>query len=102
MQRGLGGTVFEAVQQPRDRELTLGPAMLTLLGLGLFALCALCFVFGYTVGRRNAESGSSSVLYSPTSPASAQAANSQTKPSAGQGNSQPQAGPLADQSDTSA
>lgn len=52
MQRGFGGTALEPLEQRRDKEITLGPAMLATLGLGLFALCSLCFVFGYAVGHR--------------------------------------------------
>ena len=35
----------------RDTELTLGPWLLTGLGLGLLGLCAICFLWGYHVGR---------------------------------------------------
>lgn len=52
MQRSFGGTAFEPVQKRRDTELTLGPGMLLSLGLGLFILCSICFVFGYAVGHR--------------------------------------------------
>lgn len=86
MQRGFGGTVFEPVQQPErdDRELTLGPFMLTLLGFGLFALCGLCFVFGYAVGHRNAES-STAISVPPVAPPSIiQPVSAQAKPAAGQ------------------
>ncbi len=51
MHRGIGGTIFEPLEKRRDREVTLGPTMLILLGLGLFTLCAVCFVFGYAVGQ---------------------------------------------------
>src|SRR5262252_7931853 len=60
MQRGLGGgSVFEPVQEPvrRDREVTLGPATLGAIGVALFALCAVCFLFGYSVGHHAAQSG---------------------------------------------
>ena len=99
MQRGLGGTVFEPVQQPeqRDRELTLGPLMLTLIGCALFALCGMCFVFGYSVGRRNPESSAAISVPPAAATALAQPANPQSKPSAGQGGSQPQ--PPAEPSD---
>lgn len=102
MQRGLGGTIFEPVQQPErgDRELTLGPFMLTLIGCALFALCGMCFVFGYSVGRRNPEA-SAAISVPPAAPPSAvQTANPQSKPAAGQGGSQPQ--PPAEPSDSTA
>ncbi len=43
---------FDEVQGGGDRELTLGPMLLTGLGIGLLALCGVCFVAGYAVGRR--------------------------------------------------
>ena len=87
MQRGFGGTVFEPVQQPerRDRELTLGPVTLTVLGFGLFALCGLCFVFGYAVGHRNAET---STAISVPPPTFVQPVSAQAKPAAGQSGAQ--------------
>ncbi len=95
MQRGFGGTVFEPVQHPvqnqePDRELTLGPATLGLLALGLVALCVLCFVFGYAMGHRNSElaSGASSVL--PGTTAFGQSGVLGSKPAAGQSGYQPQ------------
>jgi cell division septation protein DedD len=91
MQRGFGGTVFEPVQpERRDRELTLGPFTLTLLGCGLFALCGLCFVFGYAVGHRNADSSPVIALPPPGTSSAAQPASLQSKPSAGQTGAQPQ------------
>jgi cell division septation protein DedD len=93
MQRGIGGTVFEPVQpERRDRELTVGPVLLTLIGFGLFALCGLCFVFGYAVGHRNAEPSAAISVPPPVMPAQLPPANTQSKPSAGQGEAQPQAG----------
>src|SRR3954451_18538305 len=95
MQRGSGGTIFEPVQPPgrRGREVTLGPFMLTILGCFLFALCGLCFVFGYAVGHSNAES-STAISVPPHAPViMAQLGNSQPKRSAGQGGTQPQAAP---------
>lgn len=55
MQRGIGGTAFEPLEKRRDREVTLGPTMLVLLGLGLFTLCGVCFVFGYAVGQHGSS-----------------------------------------------
>ena len=41
------------VEEPRpDAEVTLSWTALAGLGLGLFAICALCFGFGYMVGHR--------------------------------------------------
>jgi DedD protein len=84
MQRGLGGgTVFEPVQEPvrRDRELTLGPATLGVIGVVLFALCAACFLFGYSVGHHAAETGTAVPLPAGDATLSPQA-GLQSKPSA--------------------
>lgn len=89
MQRGLGGTAFEPVQERRDRELTLGPVTLGLLAVGLLTLCSVCFVFGYAVGHGNAGSASTASPSAGT-PAIAQLLNSPSKPSAGQTGAQPQ------------
>ena len=51
MYRGFGGTAFEPVEESRDREITLGPIMLAGLVLALLALCGMCFIGGYAVGR---------------------------------------------------
>jgi DedD protein len=68
-----------------DKELTLGPGMLTFLGVGLLALLGLCFVSGYAVGRRAPVV---EVKPAPTATASAETAggNPTTKPSATQTN----------------
>ncbi len=97
MQRGLGGTAFEPVPQSRDRELTLGPFMLTFIGCGLFALCGLCFVFGYAVGHRNAESAP--VVSLPVAGGPAATPSATPKPAAGQNGSPPAS---ADPSDSTA
>jgi DedD protein len=100
MQRGFGGTTFEPVQPVRrDRELTLGPFVLTLLGCGLFTLCGLCFVFGYSVGHRCAESSSTISVPPPAKPVLSQPASPQSKPAAGQSGVQPQ--PPAETTDSS-
>src|SRR5581483_1956293 len=104
MQRGVGGTVFEPAQSSErvDRELTLGPFMLTLIGCGLFGLCGLCFVFGYAVGHRNAES-STAISVPPVAPPSIlQPVSAQSKPAAGQSGAQPAAADSSDPSATSA
>jgi cell division septation protein DedD len=51
MPRSFGGSVFEPVEEGRDKEITLGPTMLALLGLALLALCSLSFIVGYAVGH---------------------------------------------------
>ncbi len=91
MQRGFGGTAFEPVQERRDRELTLGPTMLAALVCGLIALCGLCFVLGYGVGRRSPGDAGTTMVQtaSGTLVASATAA-AQAKPSAAQSSFQPQ------------
>lgn len=84
MHRGLGGgTVFEPAQEPirRDRELTLGPATLGAIGIVLFALCAGCFLFGYSVGHHAADSGTALPIPAIDTPLSPQA-GLQSKPSA--------------------
>lgn len=110
MQRGLGGSVFEPVEEPeeklraaRDRELTLGPATLLTLGVVLFALCAACFVFGYAVGHRSfTEAASLAAPSASATPALAQPA-APSKPSAGQSGAQPQApAPAAAEPDSAA
>jgi cell division septation protein DedD len=83
MHQGFGGTVFEPVQESRDRELTIGPAMLLGIGCGWFLLCGLCFVFGYAVGHRYAETATA--LPNPGMPAITSPANPISKPSAIQG-----------------
>ena len=35
-----------------DKEVTLGPMILTVLGLGLLVVCCICFLAGYVVGHR--------------------------------------------------
>lgn len=54
MPRGFSIEEFEPEEQKRDRELTLGPAMLLALACGLFLLCGLFFELGYRSGRRSA------------------------------------------------
>ena len=50
-------TEFQAVNQGSesrpDKEVTLGPMMLTVLGLSLLALCCICFLAGYAIGHRS-------------------------------------------------
>lgn len=70
MPRGFGGTAFEPVEEGRDKEITLGPTMLALLGLALLALCSLCFIGGYALGHSG--QGQSAVAATPGGPSAAQ------------------------------
>ena len=54
MYRDFDDWEFEPRNQARDREITLGPMLLTGLGLILCAACAGFFVLGYAVGHRRA------------------------------------------------
>ena len=99
MQRGYGGTAFEPVQpERRDRELTLGPFVLLLIGCALFTLCGLCFVFGYSVGHRYAETSSTISVPPHAAPVFSQSASLQSKPAAGQSGAQQQ--PPVDRADS--
>ena len=93
MQRGTGGIVFEPVQpESHDREVTLGPFTLTLIGCGLFALCGMCFLFGYVVGRRTPEPSAVISVPPAATPAFTPPINAQSKPAAGQGGTEPAPG----------
>lgn len=80
--RGSGGTVFEPAEEKRDRELTLGPATLAILGIGLLTLCGVCFVFGYAVGHRSPGVTPGQQQAFATSRAPSLSASNQPKPSA--------------------
>lgn len=91
-----GGTAFEPMEdQARDKELTLGPAALIAMALGLVALCALCFVWGYSIGHRAPVETAASQA-EPIGPSAAQTL-AQSKPAPNQASQQPP----ADQSTTS-
>src|SRR6185437_15396019 len=81
MHRGIGGTVFEPAEERADRELTLGPMTLALLGLVFCGICALCFVWGYSVGHR-APAGIEAPQSASTRPSAAQILSNQPKPGA--------------------
>jgi cell division septation protein DedD len=75
------------MEEARDKELTLGPAALIAMALGLVALCVACFVWGYSVGHRApVETVASSAA--PAGPSAAQLLANQPKPAANQ-SSQP-------------
>ncbi len=77
-------TEFEPAAQKSDKELTLGPALLTALGLGLLAICCICFLAGYTIGHRSAGSaGLKMPAAVPAGPSAAQLLE-QSKPAAAQ------------------
>src|SRR5581483_7110534 len=92
MSRGFGGTAFEPMEETRDRELTLGPAALIALALGLCAMCAVCFVWGYSVGHRRAIEGKVPQAAPANSPSAAQLLGGPAKPAPTQGNVAPQTG----------
>jgi DedD protein len=85
MHRGIGGTAFEPAETRRDRELTLGPTILVLLGLGLFTLCGVCFVFGYAVGQHvSPPPGAAKVQAAAATGTPGQNVSTQSKPAASQ------------------
>src|SRR5258708_33111779 len=94
MHRGIGGIAFEPAETRRDREVTLGPTMLVLLGLGLFTLCGVCFVFGYAVGQHVSPPAAARVQPAATTGTPAQNISTQSKPAASQNGYQPR--PAAD------
>ena len=47
---------FEVVNKGSDKEITLGPFALTAIGVGIFALCCICFLGGYVVGHHSGTS----------------------------------------------
>lgn len=92
MHRGFGGTAFEPVEEGRDREITLGPVMLAVLGLALLALCSLCFIGGYSVGRGHEQAAAAP---SPAGPSAAELLRDAPKPAASASNSGSQPAPQA-------
>jgi cell division septation protein DedD len=88
MLRSFGGTAFEPMEEARDKELTLGPAALIAMALGLCALCVLCFLWGYSFGHRGLAEGAAS-LPAAGGPSAAQMLSGQSKPAANQSSTQP-------------
>jgi cell division protein FtsN len=75
--------------------------MLVALGLGLFTLCGVCFVFGYAVGQHASPPSAVGSLAASTAPAAA-GTNAQSKPAPSQNSFQPKAAaevPATKQSD---
>ena len=97
MSRGFGGTVFESAEETRDKEIVLGPIMLTVLGLALLALCSVCFLGGYAVGHSGQPV--SAAAPSPSGPSAAQLFRDEPKPTAAN-NDQP--GPAVESSSSTA
>jgi DedD protein len=89
MPRSFGNTTFEPMQEARDKELTLGPAALIGLVVALCAVCAVFFVWGYSVGHRKAPEAEASSSV-PSGPSAAQLL-SQSKPAPNQGGLEPHA-----------
>jgi cell division septation protein DedD len=77
------------MDEARDKELTLGPTALIAIALGLCALCALCFVWGYSVGHRSRAEALSAQAPAAGGPSAAQLLAAQPKPAANQGSLQP-------------
>lgn len=74
----------EQVESSSDKELTLGPGLLTALGLGLLVLCCICFLAGYAMGHRSSGSvGLKMPATAPTGPSALQLLE-QSKPAAAQ------------------
>lgn len=91
MQRSFGGTAFEPAEQPCEKELTLGPVLLTALAVGLVALCAVCFFTGYAMGRHANPALAASVAPAASGPSAAQLLANPPKPTATQSGNTPQA-----------
>ncbi len=51
MRRGMGGDEFETAEAQPEREITLGTAMLVVIGCGVVLLCGLSFWIGLATGR---------------------------------------------------
>jgi DedD protein len=76
---------FKVEDQGDDKEVTLGPLLLTALGLGLLVLCSICFLVGYTVGHRAQASNPSGVKASSSGLSAAEllALTPSTRPASG-------------------
>src|ERR1700733_13695222 len=83
MQRSFAEDEFEEEQPRRDKEITLGPAMLFAILCGLVLLCGLCFGVGYTAGRSSAPRGAVTITQSASGQTlTSQAGSSLQKPQA--------------------
>jgi cell division septation protein DedD len=75
----------------RDRELTLSPTVLALLVVGLFCLCSVCFIAGFSAGRRSSSEPMTAHAASAGGASVAQMSSGQTKPQASESSFQPRA-----------
>jgi len=100
MNRDFGGTALEPVEPARDREFTLGPITLIGMGLVLCALCAVCFLWGYSVGHRSSAEPSAAQSATAGGQPEAQWVSGQAKPAASQNRVAPQADPQPASSDS--
>lgn len=82
MQRGLDAGESEPEEVQRDTELTLGPAMLLGILVGLVLLCGLCFGLGYASGRRGSAQTAAATQSATAAPVPSQTGDSPSKPSA--------------------
>jgi cell division septation protein DedD len=76
------------MEEARDKELTLGPAALIAMALGLCTICVLCFLWGYSFGHRGLAQGAAS-LATASGPSAAQMLSGQSKPAPNQSSMQP-------------
>lgn len=76
---------FKVEDQGDDKEVTLGPLLLTALGIGLLVLCSIFFLVGYTVGHRAQASNPSGLKASSSGLSAAEllASAPSTRPSSG-------------------
>jgi DedD protein len=83
MLRGLGKSEFQEAEEQQVTELTLGPAMLLAIVLGLILMCGIFFGLGYVSGRRSpAQAVATSTQPTAGQPMTAQTGNSLSKPPA--------------------
>jgi len=82
MPRSFAEEEFDEPVPRRDREITLGPAMLLAFACGLFLLCGICFGVGYTEGRSSAENSVKIVQSASGQTVTSQVPSSLQKPSA--------------------
>ncbi len=83
MQRGFDRGEFQEEEEQQVTELTLGPAMLLAIALGLILMCGIFFGLGYGAGRRGAAQAiATSSQPTAGQPMTAQTGTSLSKPPA--------------------